>query len=103
MSQHLKLNKKAKKVWTTALRSGEYSQGHGTLVRGEDDFIEHCCLGVLYHCVTGRQPNRGMDELGRKMLKRVNMTNDTQQDLACMNDNDGKNFKQIANWIDKNL
>ena len=33
-----------KKLWTDALRSGEYKQGYGMLRSKEDEF---CCLGVL--------------------------------------------------------
>lgn len=37
-------------LWTDALRSGEYEQAKGALVKvdsGNGDVIGHCCLGVL--------------------------------------------------------
>ena len=38
------MNKKIKKQWVNALRSGKYSRGVGQLRDEEDNF---CCLGVL--------------------------------------------------------
>lgn len=38
------MNKKVKRKWLKALRSGEYSQGYSRLVDEDDNF---CCLGVL--------------------------------------------------------
>jgi hypothetical protein len=35
-----------RKMWTDALRSGEYAQGHGRLKWIEDGETTHCCLGV---------------------------------------------------------
>lgn len=37
------MNKDVKELWLTALRSGEYEQGHGNLRNGD----KFCCLGVL--------------------------------------------------------
>lgn len=36
--------------WDTALRSGEYKQGVGSLKMKNGTY---CCLGVLEHCLTG--------------------------------------------------
>jgi hypothetical protein len=38
------MNKKIKKLWVKALRSGDYTQGTGSLRDSENNF---CCLGVL--------------------------------------------------------
>ena len=38
------MNKRIKKLWVAALRSGEYTQGRGRLRNRADEF---CCLGVL--------------------------------------------------------
>ena len=43
MSEENKMKKSVKKLWLTALRSGEYRQGHDVL-RANGKF---CCLGVL--------------------------------------------------------
>ena len=63
--------KRVKKLWTKALRSGEYIQGQGQLVTppeetarpGFDGEYEFCCLGVLanlYHEEKGTEFN-GID------------------------------------------
>ncbi len=38
-----------RKMWTNALRSGEYTQGYTALARTDDNnrVTGHCCLGVL--------------------------------------------------------
>ena len=44
------MNRKVKKQWLKALRSGDYPQGEGCLVKqseGEDISDSFCCLGVL--------------------------------------------------------
>jgi hypothetical protein len=38
------MNPEFKTQWIAALRSGEYTQGHGTLQTHDNEF---CCLGVL--------------------------------------------------------
>lgn len=48
------MKEEIKKEWCSALRSGEYEQGIGTLRSVDDKF---CCLGVLtdlYHKDTGK-------------------------------------------------
>lgn len=34
------------KLWTDALRSGEYRQGRGNLASRDGDTVKYCCLGV---------------------------------------------------------
>jgi hypothetical protein len=48
LTRERRMNKEAKALWLTALRSGEYKQFHGAL-KGVKDTGEvgHCCLGVL--------------------------------------------------------
>ena len=42
------MNKDAKALWLTALRSGEYEQSSGALKGvSEDGKVGYCCLGVL--------------------------------------------------------
>ena len=46
--------------WYDALLSGDYQQGTGSLVDDYfDDYLTFCCLGVLYHVVTGKNPPLG--------------------------------------------
>ena len=41
------MNKRVKKLWVKALRSGEFVQGYNQLKRGRDKSASYCCLGVL--------------------------------------------------------
>jgi hypothetical protein len=41
------MNKRVKRLWIKALRSGKYKQGQGQLCIEQPDGLEHCCLGVL--------------------------------------------------------
>lgn len=41
------MNEDVKRLWVTALRSGEYVKGKGTLHLKTDDGDRWCCLGVL--------------------------------------------------------
>lgn len=43
----LKMSKRGLDLWTTALESGEYTQGKGYLRKSVDGEDEFCCLGVL--------------------------------------------------------
>ena len=104
------MNPKAKVQWITALRSDEYEQGNYVLSAGRGtEGATHCCLGVLtevYHeaTVTISDPNdwhrghpteyitdwAGLDE--RVMATLINM-----------NDNQGKTFLEIADYIEVEL
>lgn len=44
-------------AWLTALRSGEFKQGEGTMYRECEN--EYCCLGVLVRAVDGVNPRSG--------------------------------------------
>lgn len=110
--------------WLKALRSGRYEQALGELrmVPPNDDKPKHCCLGVLAEindllkadteagyeralCLTptGRLANTSGDGLlVPSVLKLVGLTKPQQADLAEMNDN-GKDFCEIANYIEENL
>lgn len=60
------MNPEIKKLWISALRSGEYQQGYNYLAVHQGDSVHFCCLGVL--CDLAKQ--RGViesnqDEYGR--------------------------------------
>jgi len=110
-----------KKIWVEALRSGKYKQGQKYLCRtinGEDRF---CCLGVLAHeCVDGYWSKKwGPEEmvvwnlvsndskcsvdLSEELLIKLGISAFEQDKLVNLNDNLGKDFNQIADWIEENL
>lgn len=90
------MTKKVKTTWLKALRSGKYKQGEGFLKFNN----EYCCLGVARAC------GLGVKKSEEQLLTDDFLPQHTQTALACMNDGTNeskKSFKQIANWIEKNL
>ena len=105
-----KMNPEIKSLWLSALRGGKYKQGEGYLEHKDTETKEvtHCCLGVLARC-QGKKPNPrpdGQEFPTEKFLKTCGLTYDIADQLSDMNDGGyGKqqSFKQIANWIERNL
>jgi len=114
----MKLPPKFKAKWLKALRSGEYKQTNGTLY----DNGKHCCLGVACEVVGYNKP------VGATIGSQYNkvppiLRNDGELDyvvdaLVALNDGmlssqnpylkhrttrSKRSFKQIANFIEKNL
>jgi hypothetical protein len=113
--------------WVADLRSGEFPQGEGSLVvTGEDGGKTYCCLGVKCerdsrtgrHSIV-RQENEQTGEvsfgipnastyLGSTMptsaiLTAWGLPAGQATDLANMNDEQGKSFAEIADWIEANV
>lgn len=96
------LDPEVKSKWLGALRSGEYRQTTGRLMRDCEGGVAHCCLGVLGEvCGITFDPDNGYlwedDDDPEAMLLYA-----TQDKLADMND-DGCSFKVIADWIDEHI
>lgn len=108
------MKKELRDAWVAALRSGEYEQTTETL---ESDGA-YCCLGVL--CVVAKidippdandlDYNDEGDEQGIYDLRALRddcglgTGHDSPQiKLITMNDEDGKTFPEIADWIEMNV
>lgn len=112
-----KLNKKFKRKWVNALRSGKYKQGDSYLLDPVNN--THCCLGVA--CAISNIPK---DELefqnfiysgivrfnaetlnasDKAALNALSKEQALQDKLANFNDGNKLSFKWIASWIEKNL
>lgn len=104
-----------KAKWIAALRSGEYKQTKGRLLRkwrGEDRF---CCLGVLCEVMeaprtTGPSMNDqsgpGYDLNGifhDAELPCSVLSAGDQNILVKLNDSHRRSFAKIADWIEENL
>jgi hypothetical protein len=127
MNQGESMNKKMKKIWLKALRSGKYKQGRKYLcqtVNGED---RYCCLGVLANeCLDAhwvpadaswiapsKKPHdkyllmknyRKVDYvIPYNFVKETGITSCQMERLAMMNDASRYSFEKIANWIEENL
>jgi hypothetical protein len=104
-----------KEAWTTALRSGNFSQVRGALEKRNQGF---CCLGVFAKvCDLGRTYIPGSTDAEwkaadreiqdtydriRKILPQIDDRNVADR-LMAMNDIEGKTFAEIADWVATNL
>ena len=90
-----------KKKWLAALRSDEYRQGRGRLLRRSKGKEYYCCLGVLA-AVCGLDPH----EVGYEQILKADVAESlglrNQSALALMND-DGHSFSEIADYIEADL
>lgn len=110
------MDKKLKKAWIAALRSGKYKQATGTLeATTESGRIKgNCCLGVLCR-ISGKKPKiegrtRSFDGdhswLSSALLEEFGLTDAQMHRLGEINDAENKDgsvkntFKDIANYID---
>jgi|HubBroStandDraft_4_1064222.scaffolds.fasta_scaffold00027_30 hypothetical protein len=97
-----------KKKWVKALRSGRYKQTDSQLYDARID--AHCCLGVLCRVVRAERDGEAFIwdgeidalELPLPLLAHVGMDGAQMGEVAKMND-DGKTFKEIANYIERQL
>lgn len=119
------MDKNIKKKWTEALRSGKFVQGKMSLKRKLDAETEfrYCCLGVLCEVLTEVNPDVTFEvaendpNYQRVVYKTsksgINLPWDlrgvvgifpvVETTLVEMNDDEGKTFAEIADWIDDNL
>lgn len=107
------MNPKYKQAWIEALRSGGFTQGTTYLSRVGQYETTHCCLGVL--CMINNEPQRKPDSLGRcaidgsnvhlsgSLKQKYGLDDDALEELMDMNDQQGKSFVEIADFIEKNL
>lgn len=106
------MDKVIKEKWIAALRSGEYTQAQNRLrIKNGDNSFSYCCLGVLCNII---DPDGwkdadcwlydGKEQAGipSALCGPYDISLRSQWDLAEMNDN-GKNFTEIADYIEKNL
>ncbi len=120
--KEFRLPKEFGKKWLEALRSGEYKQGKQELLTIRKNEKTYCCLGVACKIVGhGKilEKTYGSTYLGlpshlkNLYTKKCSFTklpkelkNKDGEGLAIkvanMND-DGKKFKTIANWVEKNV
>lgn len=80
------MNKKLKRRWVAALRSGEYKQITGRVCNEHG----YCAYGILTHVVLSNAVSARIPE---KAISTI----------VSMNDCGGRSFAQIADWIEVNL
>lgn len=109
-----------KAKWTTALRSGKIRQGKETLARlDRNRHLRRCCLGVLCDVAGAKRTKTqapwrrtasyeyngmsGTEYLPDTLANKLGLPREIQTKLATMNDSSGLSFREIADWVDKNL
>lgn len=111
------MNKKFKKQWIHALRSGKYEQRHGQLY--EEITNTYCCLGVL--CEIALIPRIKSDYIYKnvshhdhlsdmvsnsypnELIKLFEISESEENHLIHLNDDEMSNFNAIADYIEENL
>lgn len=87
------LKPELKTKWCAALRSGEYKQGICSLYNIEEDGSHsYCCLGVL----------NSVRDVSQSYIGFPRLIGDWTV-LARMNDEEGKTFAEIADYIEEIL
>lgn len=109
------MDKELVKKWVAALRSGEYKQTDKYLHHPQEESF--CCLGVLCAVVAGDRSYTAVQKVASKdgfyrftngslyndeLLDSVGAV-DMAYDLMRMNDQEGKTFPEIADYIEKEL
>lgn len=102
------MNQRIKTLWVAALYSGAFKQRQQYLNRGG----RHCCLGVLCE-VAGNKPSSTLEDtvyyggfcstLSPSFRDSVGLSHSEMHKLISMNDKQDLTFKQIANWIEREL
>jgi hypothetical protein len=107
------MKKYYKGKWVKALESGKYRQTDSILhEKGKHGgHPKFCCLGVICVVAKIKQEEESEDcyfydgdatSLTENLLGKFGLTHNEQSTLMKMNDN-GDSFKEIAQWIRKNL
>jgi hypothetical protein len=122
------MNQELKQKWIEALRSGKYIQGQGALRSVDED--EYCCLGVLCEYLPNVRWENGDDsnytavlfnelgdvtrstlflpgtlnvDLGLNILIREDGDSYTIYSMLMYMNDEGKNFNEIADYIERYL
>lgn len=105
------MDEEIKAKWVAALRSGKYKQGSLRLKRNLSSGTQHCCLGVL--CEVLEMPESFRE--GKYYFKSETdfssaynvhysvLRPSTQNILTALNDEQGKTFNEIADYIEETL
>jgi hypothetical protein len=88
-----------KAKWVEALRSGKYSQCKKRLTDG----VGHCCLGVLADAAGLQIGKEVGDDLPGGYIKFDDLLGRDYSMFPRMNDDEGKSFSEIADYIEANL
>jgi hypothetical protein len=99
------MKKELKEKWVAALRSGQYEQARGKLRDGDG----YCCIAVLCELTEVQHDGESFIEWNGNLT--ISDADDPlewthgayQNKLVKMNDDLGKTFPEIADWIEANI
>lgn len=82
-----------------ALRSGEFKQQrHGI---GDAKIKKLCCIGVIASVAGIKEI--GWTNLTNECANEIGLTEEERDKLVAMNDQDGKSFAEIADYIEEHF
>ena len=99
-----RFTKDIKDRWIKALRSGRYPKTVGVLIEREhkkNTINRHCCLGVLERILS--YPSQSQTKLLYNGRYPIGLSRNFQNTLISLNDEKQKSFKEIADYIEKNI
>lgn len=110
MSKEFQLPREFTKKWQKALRSGEYKQTVGKLGDGRQGY---CCLGVACS-IAGIEDDDMIDQgtledlqaVGQEIPEEIPLgliNSKLSRSFVMLNDDQGKTFLEVADWIDDNV
>lgn len=112
MSEITKTKEELRADWIAALRSGEYEQGRGNLIRKDGEKSLYCCLGVAGRLIgiTDKELIEGDSDPYRTIKEAYGLhadlghpkNKDDFTPLYILNDSYKKTFTEIANVIEQN-
>lgn len=100
------MERKWKRAWAKALRSGRYKQAQGSLQVGR----AYCCLGVLCRVVGAKRNKDGLfawkgdeasGDLPLALREELGMTRKQHDRFVNLNDVLGYDFDRIAKAVDR--
>lgn len=106
MSEYTKLDPTLKSNWIQDLRSDKFRQGKSYFkYRLAPDTFRHCCLGVFAEGTLKWDESEVRDrgEFTPSECLEIGLDGIAQTELISMNDDEGKSFLDIADWIEANL
>ncbi|MBA3761774.1 MAG: hypothetical protein H0X04_00325 [Chthoniobacterales bacterium] len=102
-----KLTPALKKKWVEALRSGKYRQARSSLCsRDKSNHVKYCCLGVYIKICGAKFAGPFLhykDGYSSTTLPDEIIPGRVQGECIQLNDIEKKSFKQIADYIEKEV
>lgn len=113
-----KIDPKVKRKWVKALRSGRYKQGQKRLRLDDSKKTTYCCIGVLLKTMRAKWNGdyadfvkvngegveiKSYDQPPFDFWEALGSNHRVGDRLVRLNDIEGWDFKQIADWVEKNV